>query len=325
MAGMNGQLFNGVTGLLLQHPALRDALKRPIPCEVSQHLHYDVQLTEAALKAHWAPEQILELIQDIYTANHLGTRGADYCTMLLQEAQLRLKQGPTTRNLGQDMLRDHLAETWQIALKAVIRHGDENTTWSLQLEDNREIMLGTSKQLQDQKHVRAAIFDRTGTMIPRIASQQLHEWDHLLEILSLIAIQVENPEMTRLGQIRDIVQGYFGQLSYSLTQDFDTEEWEALALSNRPFRKEGRVYLHARHCWLTHVRLVLPEWRVADVLDGLRLVGATYTKIVCNGAKTSRSYWRLPVTWDGELPDDRSGEVEKVNESRNTSSEIPLI
>jgi hypothetical protein len=316
-------VFNGVTGLLLQHPGLRDALKRPIPCEVSAHLHYDLQLTEAALRAQWDAEQILQLIQDTYTANYLGTRGTDYCGMLMQEAQLRLTQGPAAQTLDRDLLCNHLSEMWHIPILAVIRHGDENTTWSLRLDDAREILLGTSKQLQDQTHVRAAIFDRTGKMIPRIPPKQIAEWDHLLEILSLIALHVANPEMTRLGQIRDVLQGYFDQLPYKLTQDFDTDEWEHLALSKRPFRKDGAIYVHARHCWLNHVRLVLPEWKVADVLDGLRLLKAAYVKVICNTEKTSRSYWRLPASWDESQDEQAYGnKVEKVGESRKESSDF---
>lgn len=201
----------------------------------------------------------------------------------------------------EDLPIDSLATTyqlgayWGISLRQVIRHGDENVEWSLKLDDGREILLGSTKQLSDQQHVRNAIFERTGAMIPRITKQEQHKWDQLLVNLYAMSVRVENPDGARREQAQELLHLYLDNQPGGFAQDFDDEEWEALALKNRPFRKDGGVYVHARSFWNNVIRTMAPDITYNDTLGLLRLIGAKSTRVTLNKiAHTDRSFWILP-------------------------------
>jgi hypothetical protein len=193
-----------------------------------------------------------------------------------------------------------LAAYWGIPIRQVIRHGDENIEWSLKLDDGREILIGSTKQLDDQKHIRSAIFERTGVRIPRISKQEDHKWDQLLVNLYAMSVSVENLDGTRKEQTQQLLRQYLDNQPGGFVQDFDDEEWEALALKNRPFRKDARLYVHARSFWHNMVRMMAPDITYNQTLGLLRLVGAQSTRITLNKiAHTDRSFWILPKAFLG--------------------------
>lgn len=301
-------IANGVVNLLLTAPHLRDALKRPVPCEESRHQLYDMEVAEHALRHGWTSEEIARLLQDTYQANRIMPIPAKgYFLLVCNEADIRNQAGAPDGDTLQDFARetssDRLSEYWQIPIARVIRHGDENATWNLVLTDGREILLGTSKQIQKQDHVRAVIFDRIGVMIPRIAQKQIHEWDRLLEMLFAMATTVESTELSRIGQARELLTLYLGQQPGGFAQDFDEDEWEALALRNRPFRRDDAIYVHARGWWNSCVRPLAPEITYAESIGMLRLIGAKSQRVTLHKvAHTDRSYWKLPQSFLEEKP-----------------------
>jgi len=209
-----------------------------------------------------------------------------------------------------DIPIDSLANTyqlgayWSIPLRQVIRHGDENIQWSLKLDNGQEILLGSTKQLNDQQHVRNAIFERTGVMIPRISKQEQHKWDELMVNMYAMSVRVENPDGTRKEQAQELLRLYLDNQPGGFEQDFDDEEWEALALRNRPFRKDGMLYVHARSFWNNVIRTMAPDITYNDTLGLLRLVGAKSNRITLHKvAHTDRSFWVLPKDFLGEGTD----------------------
>lgn len=188
-----------------------------------------------------------------------------------------------------------LGAYWGIPLRQVIRHGDENVQWSLKLDDGREILLGSTRQLDDQRHVRTAVFERTGVRIPRISKQEEYKWDQLLVNLYTMSVRVENPDGARKEQAQELLHLYLDNQPGGFAQDFDEEEWEALALKNRPFRKDGAVYVHARSFWNNMIRAMAPDTTYNDTLGLLRLIGAKSSRVTLHKlAHTDRSYWILP-------------------------------
>ena len=113
----------------------------------------------------------------------------------------------------------------------------------------------------------------TGKVIPRYKPSDARLWDHHMEILALVAFTVDTPEMTRMGQAKAIVNGYLETLHYTLDRDADNDEWKGLALKNRPFVRQGMLYLSARHLFLHHARIVDPKMMQTELLDLLRLLG----------------------------------------------------
>lgn len=297
-------LSNGVVNLLLTCPTLHDAFRRPLPCEESRHYLYDIEIAEQALIHHWTTEDIVHVLRDIYQANRIEPFPAQgYFLVVCQEADLRRQSASATeaedvQDFARETAADRLAEYWQIPVIRVVRHGDENSRWSVILADTREILLGTSKQLLDQEHVRAAVFDRTGVMIPRLSRKEDHVWDRLMEMFYAMATTIENPDSSRLVQAQEFLRNYLAQQPGGFVQDFDDEEWEALAHRNRPFRREGKIYIHARTWWNNCIRHLAPDITYIDALGLLRLIGAKSDRVTLNKiAHTDRNYWRLPPAY----------------------------
>lgn len=294
-------LTNGAVSLLLDAPQLRPAFRRSATCEESRHQLYDVEIAEQALLHEWSEDAVVALLREVYQSNQVAPVPYDnYFVVVYREAQLRAKPGDASQTLdfSREVSAQRLSDFWKIDIARVIRHGDENSTWNLVLDDDREILLGTSKQLQDQAHVRAAIFDRTGMMIPRIPQSRIEDWDRLLEMLFAMAITVQSPELSRVGKAKEFLLLYLGQQPGGFQQDFDDEEWEALALRNRPFRRDGAIYIHARAWWNSCIRALAPDITYADAVGLLRLIGATSQRVTLNKvAHTDRAYWQLPTAF----------------------------
>ena len=99
-----------------------------------------------------------------------------------------------------------------------------------------------------------------------------------------------------MGQAKAIVNGYLETLHYTLDRDADNDEWKGLALKNRPFVRQGMLYLSARHLFLHHARIVNPKMIQTELLDLLRLLGGRrLTLAIREPEKTSRSLWRIPI------------------------------
>lgn len=230
----------------------------------------------------------------------------DYAEHLREAVKQRATRAPSTAAsplaAGNAASLAQLAQYWEIPLVGVVRHGEENTQWSLELSDGRAIQVGTTKQLLDQRHVRTVIFDRTGVLIPRISRQEEHLWDAVIETLYLASHLVVNSDASRLGQAREFITLYLAQQSGGFAQDFDDEEWETLAFRTRPFRRDGAIYVHARTWWNACIRHLAPEITYTDTLEFLRILEAESCRVTLNKvAHTDRSYWKLPVTF---LPED---------------------
>ena len=287
--------------LVLDHPHIQRALKRDAETDAAKHTLYDVMLAQAGLKEEWSEHEIIALIREGNTRSGRPAPGDEFCKLTIQEASVREKTGDL--DLARESLLNNLSDIWGLNITAVIRHGTENALWHLRLFDGREIQIGTSKDLLSQAHVRAQIYDVTGKVIPRYKPSDARLWDHHMEILALVAVTVDTPEMTRIGQAKAFVRGYLEALHCELDRDADSTDWENLARLNRPYLKQGILYLSARHLWMHHVRIVAPKMIQTELLDLLRLLGGRRITIAIHDPKTtSRSVWRIPATSLAELP-----------------------
>lgn len=280
--------------LLMTHPHLQRALKRDPDTEPDRHSLYDAMLATAALSEDWEEGAIVALIHEGNTRNALPAPPVQLCRLIIHEAHLRSKTGDL--DFAREKVLDQLSDTWGLQISEVIRHGTENALWHLRLLDGREIQLGSSEALLSQAKVRAKIFDVTGHIIPRYGPKDARLWDHHVEILALVARTIDTPEMTRVGQAKALLMGYLEQQDCQIERDNSSEEWGTLALNNRPFVRDGLVYISVRNFLLAHVRMVYPRMTQSELLDLLRLIGGKRTTVAIHGmTETSRSLWRLPV------------------------------
>jgi hypothetical protein len=279
--------------LLLDHPTLQRALKRPQETDEAKHALYDVLLADAGSRAGWEVAQIVALIREGNRRSARPVPSQTYCELMLHEAQLRTQTGDL--DMARERLLDSISDTWGLALAAVIKHGAENTLWHLRLVDGREISLGTTKDLFSQPTMRQRIFEVTNHLIPRYGAKDLALWDHHIQVLALVAQTVDTPEMTREGQVIALIRGYTEAQQCDLTRDNSTEEWEDLALTYRPFVRGGWLYVSARHL-LAYARVLDTRMTSRDLLDLLRLVqGRRVTVALHIVDQTCRRLWRLPI------------------------------
>lgn len=190
-----------------------------------------------------------------------------------------------------------LQEKWHATITGVIRHGIEQPTWYLTM-GGRTIALGTTRQLQDQTHVRGVLFEATGQMVPRVPASHSEEWDMLLEAMAQVAVLIDAPDLTMEGQASELVLCYLETQYYSFAEDFETDEWEACARKNMPFRTGDRIYIHARHFHGHYVHLMAPGISYQQCLEYLHVLKARNVQVTVNTPpRTTRSYWRLPQDW----------------------------
>lgn len=280
--------------LLINRPHLQRAIKRDPNTDPARHGIYNALLAEAAIKEGWDEAAIISLIHEGNTRNSLPPPPVHECRFIIQEAHLRTKTGDV--DFAREYILDNLSNEWGIGLANVIRHGTENALWHLRLDDGREIQLGSSQDLMMQTKVRARIFDVTGHLIPRYARSKADVWDHHVELLAMVATTVDTPEMTREGKAKALVLGYLEGQNCRLDRESSAEEWVILALRNKPFVREGHLYLSVRTFLLQHVHMLEPKMSQSDVFDLLRLLGGRRTKLTINEPKpTSRRLWCLPV------------------------------
>jgi hypothetical protein len=208
---------------------------------------------------------------------------------------------------------------WGIPLAAVIQHGTEHgSTWHLQLKDGMEIGLGSTEDLQHQNKVRARIFETTHHLIPRISAKNIAQWDELLGIVGAVAFTLNTPELSRLGQIRALLSGYCEAENCDLSHDNSREEWEVLAHQGQPFMRHGRLHLRAQHIWSSYARIMAPELTQAQIIDMLRLIGATRVTIMLHQFRTSRSIWTIANPFNAF----NGGLTEEMEEIGANTSEV---
>jgi hypothetical protein len=280
--------------LLLEHPKLQRAIKREGEADATRHGFYDVLLAEVALLAHWDDAEIIALIREANNRSSRPQPNIAYCRLVIQEARLKTKTG--NLDFAREAILMSLSDTWKVDIRAVIRHGTENSLWHLQLENGQEIQLGTSQDLMSQTKVRTKIFDVTQHMIPRYSPKDAALWDHHIGLLANAAITIDTPEMTRLGQARSYVLGYIQAAKCELDRNVSSEDLTKLLKENKPCVHNGMLMLSARQLLLHHVRLINPKLTEAELLDLLRLMKGKHKRInIFAPHKTSRSLWFIPT------------------------------
>jgi hypothetical protein len=280
--------------LLLEYPRIQRALTREEGIDNARHAFYDVLLAEVALKAGWQDTDIVGLIRQGNARSAREKPNIAYCKLAIHEARLKAKTGDL--DFAREALLLELSDAWKLDIRAVIRHGIENSLWHLQLEDATEIQLGTTQDLMSQTKVRAKIFDATGHMIPRYTPKEADRWDYHLRLVAHTATTIDTPEMTRLGQAKSYVLGYLQSVKCDLDRNASSEELTGLLEKNKPCVHEGRLILSARQLLVHHVRLINPKLKEEELLDLLRLLKGKHKRInIFTPKKTSRSVWYVPV------------------------------
>jgi hypothetical protein len=180
---------------------------------------------------------------------------------------------------------------WHGDITGAWRSGKEPATWWIRLS-GQEICLGSTMQLQDQKHIRACFLEATGHMPPVIPPKRAEEWDACLRALAALALARDEPENDPANQARELVKSYLDSKPYKFQMDFDAEEWQQCARNNQPFRCEGSVYIHCRQWHIDYLRH-FTDVTYAEALAMLRKLG-TNTLIRLMHPNTSRYYWKIP-------------------------------
>jgi hypothetical protein len=187
-------------------------------------------------------------------------------------------------------------------LKRVVKHGQSNSLWDLELEDGSRIPLGNSEQIQEPKKVRGALLS-VGRPIRRF---KLDDFDPITEALALLA-EVEDS----VGSEIEETAGWIASLvvTYDCNRVLQIEDADTLRnLLADPddlvaFR-DGQDRLHLRLPKLAYhvTRSIGQRTTVRDL--SVRLARAEFKKVQLSardGEKTLKArYWRSPAGFDGE-------------------------
>lgn len=171
-----------------------------------------------------------------------------------------------------------------------LQHGDEQSRYTLVLEDGTEIALGTHKDLLSPDQTRGRILDRIGVVLPLIKKPA---WVGIVGQLMSIRELVASEEQTRVETVRNWVRGYIAR---GIPEVNTTEELANEVQNSAPHIRRGRIYLSASHLRRWVVMTALEDMSLPDIRDHLRTAGFQQTKVsVRTGRRVmNRSFWHAP-------------------------------
>ncbi len=203
-----------------------------------------------------------------------------------------------TQKDSPDEIRAAISNFFQAEVNALIQHGEENSRWSLEMVDGRNIELGTSKQIWDIDHCRGRLSEK-GIELPDTLKKV--QWIQIMKRMQRYIKRLENPEAgDRMITIREWVDDYL-QSTPAVYSSRSEEGWQPAIANKCPFvrhdQDNGYVYLHAGHfrSWLEQhqkEKITLPELH-----DMLRLYKFERKNVRVN--PLTKSYWRFSLSTFG--------------------------
>lgn len=277
---------------------------------------YDLALASFAAQADWTDQQIVNLL--IYCRRRHGDDlklRQDYYQRTLQKAHRQAEhtnavdalddiaetvvENPEKLGTEHDSVLRTISQALGIEIAGAIKRGAEPARYALILRDGNEIGLGSADALLQPGKVRAAIYDVTGWAIPPIKPAK---WAKLMTALTAVTRSETPEDAGQVAQLRAWMTTYIEHNPYGLS---DKAPWSQAVTSNRPFVREGSVWVHGESLrrWLRDtLDLRLP---LADVWALLLRAGFQSSGVSVRGESgvLSRRYWRSPANHDWVPPD----------------------
>lgn len=277
---------------------------------------YDMALAGMAAMAGWDDQQIADLIVEFRRTHGRHQKDWDKATRLsyitrtiskvrettaTQQAEdhiLREPAMPTETMTGdrREEIIDHLRKVLHVPLRAWLRHGEENPDFSMVLDDGRDVTIGSSANVDNQKAFRRAVWEAIRIRPP---AKKEATWTQIMNLLGAIETVVANPEATRAGKLREWVEDYTAN-----TYVHNGDSWWAGLVHGRGFVLDGELHI-AFIDFKKHLKRQL-DARVEDreLARMLRVVGAKQREVsrvveVSSGQskRVRRMYWALPTSF----------------------------
>ncbi len=200
-----------------------------------------------------------------------------------------------TQKDSPDEIRKAISNFFQAEIGALIQHGEENSRWSLEMVDDRNIELGTSEQIWKIDHCRGRLSEKDIELPETLKKVQ---WIQIVKRMQKHIKRLENPEAgDRMVTIREWVDDYL-QSTPAVYSSTSEEGWQP-AISHRcPFIRHdqgehGFVYLHASHFreWLEQHHKEKVE--LSALHDMLRLYKFERKNVRVD--PLTKSYWRYSL------------------------------
>ena len=194
-----------------------------------------------------------------------------------------------------DEVRAAVSKFFDSGVEILIQHGEENSRWSLEMVDGRNVELGTSAQLYNKDHCRGMLCEKDIDLPDGLKKIQ---WERVVKKMRKHMRRLENPEAgDRKVTIREWLDDYL-QSTPAVYSSAAQEGWQP-ALNHRcPFVRHdqghnGYVYIHAAHFreWLEqHHKEKIP---LPSLHDMLRLYNFERKTVTVD--PLTKSYWRYSL------------------------------
>ncbi len=276
---------------------------------------YDMALAHIGAKMEMTDQQIADLIIGWRVKHGVDSNKAlrqQYIQSTIAKARIARKKDSAIQKLAQSVavpagkgqtltagerqdLLDTLSQTFGVKISRWVQHGQERAEFSLVLEDGTDLLIGDMSDVLKQQSFRTRLLESTaGVMLPSLKPKA---WTAVIIGLTRIREIVINPEGTRVGQIEDWLSSYLNTVDVGNPSTNGT--MGQFLLDNKPFRKDGALYVHASHLH-RHVMFGLQERVAKRALAGmLRVAGwaredlsGTVTNQSGQRISLSRSYWK---------------------------------
>ncbi len=192
--------------------------------------------------------------------------------------------------------KEAISRFFESECEALIQHGEEDSSWSLEMKDGRNIALGSSKDIWSIDHCRGRLSEKEVELPDDLKKNQ---WTKIVKKMQKHIRRLENPEVgDRKIIVREWVDDYL-QSTPAVYSNASEEGWQPAVSHRCPFVRhdqgdDGFVYLHASHFreWLD--RHHKEKIQITVLHDMLRLYSFE-RKNVTVGPLT-KSYWRYSLS-----------------------------
>lgn len=295
-----------LTAVAQTMPQIARKLARQIAWSDEEHAEADILAMALFLETGWTEEEVIQLVRTLHGEVDHPSPSAAEIEMRLSLAYARIQgihevhdpdESRALAARAKSRALANLAGFFRVPCVRVIRHGIENALWHLRLADGRDIRLGTSEDLDNQKKVRTAIFDATGIRMTRLSAREAQKWDDILEMMHRIAEVIDTPELTRRGKIIGMLRGYLELKNLEPDRPMTHEEVESYLRDNRPCIQGDVLVFPLTSFYLDFAKAYEGSLSQATIMDMLKEIGGTQKDITLREgtARYHRRVWLIPL------------------------------
>jgi len=187
----------------------------------------------------------------------------------------------------------NLTSVFGINITRIIKHGQENSIYSLILVDGTDIHIGPIESVMNQNRFCNRIAEATNEVMAPLKNSV---WREIVSVMLKASELVELVETTRQEICLQYVRRYISGLESS-TVVFTEDEWIKAFTNYDPYYRDKEIWIHAESLRKFINQVTGDKINAADMYDLLRRGGfeRRHVGTTFDGVRVSRRYWHLPI------------------------------